>query len=449
MALFKSYFIKTIITLGDKLIGSNYIKTISEWDTYDKMSKNELEKIQKERLNKIIKHAINSVPFYKSYFTNKKTEISIKDFPLLTKELLREQKENLVSDNFSVNELQKNYSSGSSGIQSFSFNEKKYKYFLQGIQSHWYFWTGYKIGEPVLQFGISPQRKFPKNIKDLLYNVHYLNSFSLNKQDLLNTIRTVKIKNIKYIIGYPSAINEFAKTIIETGEKHSIKGIISLGDKLFPHFKNNFNIAFNNPRIIDTYGCAEGLLMACTNDLEYYYIMTPHVFIEIVDDNGNEVEDGKLGHVLVTSLTNKAMPMIRYKLGDLAIKLPKEKYPINRMFNYPLLEKIIGRETDIVLTPNGKTLIVHSFTGIVEFYPEIKQFKISQKEVNYIHFEYITDDNFNFTSSSLASIKKEIDLLTNGTLEIKFKKVDSIKSSPSGKPQIIESSLRKINSGTS
>ena len=449
MNLFKSFFVKTIITLGDKLMGSKYVKTILEWNAFDKMSEKELDEIQKKGLKSIINHAFHTVPYYKEYFNNITTNVSIKDFPILTKELLREQKERLISNEFSENMLQKNYSSGSSGIQSFSFSEKKHKYFLQGIQSHWYLWSGYKIGNPVLQFGISPKRTFPKNIKDLLYNVHYLNSFSLDKQDHLHTIQTVKNKKIEYIIGYPSAINEFAKVMIEAGENHTIKGIISLGDKLFPHFKNNFNKAFNTPKIIDTYGCAEGLLMACSNDLEYYYIMSPHVYIEIVDDFGNEVNDGQLGHVLVTSLTNKAMPMIRYKLGDLAIKLPREKYPKDRKFNYPLLEKIVGRETDVILTPNGKTLIVHSFTGIVEYYPEIKQYKITQNELDSILFEYITDENFNFTEASLLSIQKEIDLLTAGTLEIKFEKVASIKASPSGKPQIIESSLKKINSYTS
>jgi hypothetical protein len=56
----------------------------------------------------------------------------------------------------------------------------------------------------------------------------------------------------------------------------------------------------------------------------------------------------------------------------------------------------------VVLTPNGKTLIVHSFTGIVEYYPQIKQFKITQEVREAIVFEYITDDFFTFSTFSTA-----------------------------------------------
>ncbi|RAR49730.1 phenylacetate-CoA ligase [Flavobacterium lacus] len=444
MILFKNFFVKTVVNLGDKLLGANYLKSLEEWNNYDKMSSHELDKIQKENLNKLLSHAVKTVPFYKNYFNSKeyKFPLSLADFPVLTKEKLREQKESLVSELFSLNNLQKNFSSGSSGIQSYSYTDKKYKFYLQGIHSHWYMWSGYRIGDPILQFGISPKRVFPKNLKDLFYSVHYLNSFTLNENKLIETATVLKEKKIEYIIGYPSAINEFAKVLIKYNLNYRIKGVISLGDKLFPHFRKNFNDAFINPKIIDTYGCAEGLLMACTNDLDFYYIMSPNVEIEIVDDDENPVSDGEIGNVLVTSLTSYSMPLIRYKLGDLAIKLPKEKYPKDRKFQYPILEKIIGRETDVVITPNNKTLIVHSFTGIVEFYPEIKQFRIVQESIDKIIFEYIIDAFFTFKINVLSEIKEKIDLLSDNTLTIEFIEVDEIKPTPSGKPQIIESKIK-------
>lgn len=444
MGLFNNKVLEFVVKTGDFLLGGKYLKTLHQWNRYDKMSENELQEIQEKNLKNILNYAEHRVPYYIDYFKSleKDSEISLKDFPVLTKDVLREQKENLVSNKYDISKLQKNFSSGSSGVQSYSYTEKDFKYYLQGINSHWYMWTDYKIGDPVMQFGISPNRIFPKNLKDLFYNVHYMNSFALNEEDMLNAFETMQKKKIEYIIGYPSAVNEFAKIIIKHNLSHQIKGIISLGDKLFSHFRNNYNKAFLYPKIIDTYGCAEGILIACSNDNDYYYIMSPNVYVEIVDDNGNEVSDGEIGNVLVTSLHNFAMPLIRYKLGDLAIKLPKEKYPENRKFQYPMLEKIVGRETDVVVTPTGKTLIVHSFTGIVEFYPEIKQYKIIQNVPEKIVFEYITDDNFRFTENVLTEIKNKIDLLTDNTLKIEFKNVDFIASSPSGKPQIIESALK-------
>jgi phenylacetate-CoA ligase len=444
--IFRNLFIKTVVSLGDKILGANYLSSLHLWNKYDKFSESKLEEIQNENLKKILHHTSTNVPYYQNYFLNKDvSKFTLEDFPILTKEILREQKEKLVSNKHNVNDLQKNYSSGSSGVQSYAYTDKKYKFYIQGIHSHWYMWSGYKIGDPILQFGMSPKRIFPKNLKDLFYNVHYLNSFSLNESKLIEAATILQKNKIEYIIGYPSAINEFAKVLIEKKLNYKIKGVISLGDKLFPHFRKNFNNAFKNPTIIDTYGCAEGILMACTCDLDYFYIMSPNVVIEIVDDYGKQVTDGEMGNVLVTSLTSYAMPLIRYKLGDLAIKLPKEKYPKDRKFNYPILEKIIGRETDVVVTPNDRTLIVHSFTGIVEFYPEIKQFRIIQETIDKIIFEYIVDDFFPFREDVLLEIKSKIDFLADNSLIIEFLKVDEIKPTPSGKPQIIESKIKSTS----
>ena len=122
--------------------------------------------------------------------------------------------------------------------------------------------------------------------------------------------------------------------------------------------------------------------------------MSPHVYLEILDNMNQPVKDGQLGNVVVTRLDGYSMPLIRYKIGDLAIKLPKNKYPKKREFNYPLLEKIIGRETDIILLPNGEKMVVHSFTGIFEYIPEIKQFQVLQENINTITIKYIKSEKF-------------------------------------------------------
>ncbi len=434
---------KIILPIGEKILGSNYLKNLSIWRNYDTLSSEELKKIHVENLKKTLQYSIKHVPFYSTlkYDKNKSAEENLKDFPILTKDLLRRERENLVSKEFNLNRLQKNFSSGSSGVQSYSYSIKNNKFLLQAIQSHWYEWSNYKIGDPILQFGISPNRVFPKNIKDLLYKTLYQNAFSLNEKDFQKIYSNLKKKKIKFIIGYPSAINEFSKYLLKNNYTYQLEGIISLGDKLFEQFEKNFKISFKNPKIIDTYGCAEGLMMACRDDLPYYYIMSPHVFIEVVNDNYEPVEDGNLGNILVTCFTNNAQPFIRYKLGDLGILLPKEKYPLKKKYNYPLLEKIVGRETDLIKTPNGNTLIVHTFTGIFEYFPEIKQFKIIQKKINLIEIEYIIDGYFEFNNSILDKIKSQIDVLTNSSLDIKFINVEKIISSPSGKPQIIQSLL--------
>ncbi len=426
-----------ILPIGDVVFGGTYLKYLKTWSEYDQKSESELLSIQEQNLSVILEYAKNHVPFYKQ---SKATDLS--EFPILTKSILRDSSKELISDEYKVEKLDKHYSSGSSGIQSFTYMTKDHTFFLRALQTHWWQWSGYSIGNNLLQFGISQKRSFLKTLKDVFYKCTYVKAFGLSETELKETLIKTSEKKQLFIAGYPSVINQLAKVAIYENIKTDISGIICFGDKLFESYRKNIHEAFgSNTKLVDTYGCAEGLLMACKHELDCYYIMSPHVYLEIVDDLGNPVQDGNMGHVLVTCLTNKAMPLIRYKLGDLAIKLPKEHYPKNRTLNYPLLQKVIGRETDVIKTNKGITLNVHSFTGVLEYYQSIKQYKIIQDNLKSIIIEYIVDEKYNFNDSVLVDIKSKLNSLTHNCLDINFKKVSKIKPTKSGKPQIIESNL--------
>ncbi len=136
------------------------------------------------------------------------------------------------------------------------------------------------------------------------------------------------------------------------------------------------------------------------------------------------------------------MPMIRYRIGDLAVKLPQNDYPIKRDLELPLLKRVVGRDTDIVKTPNSRWLIVHTFTGVFEYYPEIKQFRIVQRELENFEVEYIRGDNFHLgiLEKVSAHLKK---VIQDDSISWNYTEVGSIPNSPSGKPQIIKSMLPK------
>lgn len=430
-----------LLPLGSLFFSGNYTKQLKSWKAYDQLSSEALEDLQEKRSREIFTYATQHVPYYRNLQLSGNAKL--KDLPILTKEILRAEANQLVSDEFDSESLDIHRSSGSSGVQSFTKMTKAHTFYLRALQTHWWSWGGYEPGKTLLQAGMTIERGFTKKIKDILFRVHYMNAFHLTAAAISKAISAVRTQQPKFIAGYPSALNEIAEQVIKNNEQTSFEALISYGDKLFDHHANNFEKAFLSPTIINTYGCAEGLLMACTADLPYYYIMSPHVVLEIVDDQGNTVPDGTMGHVLVSCLTNKAMPLLRYRLGDLGIMLPKASYPMQRRFNYPLLQKLVGRETDVIKTPHGNTLIVHSFTGIFEYVDAIKQFKIIQQSEKLIEVQYITDNNEPLSDSVMESLVRQLDDLTDGTMQFEFRLVDAIAPSPSGKPQIIQINWNK------
>lgn len=433
---FLEYF---LLPIGDFFNKSTYIKQLKYWRKVDAFSEKQLLDLQEKNLKKLLAHTVKNIPYYQPIKLEGVNSYSwLQQFPVLTKDVLKKNNPKFIDP--TAKKLIKYSSSGSSGVQSSVFMNKKEQSIIRGILTHWWEWSGYKIGKPILQTGITPNRNFAKSIKDFFFNTYYISAFTLSEEELKTVVNQLNSTNKFYFAGYASSLNVIAEYVIENNHNIKMKAVISLGDKLFPHYKKNIEKAFNC-KTFDTYGSNEGLMIAAQKDLEYMYILSPHVFIEIVDDEHKPVKDGEMGHILVTRLDGFSMPLIRYKLGDLGILLPKEQYPKKRAYNYPLLQQIIGRETDVIKLPSGKKLVVHSFTGIFEYIPEIKQFQVIQEKTEKITIKFIKADNFKEQVLALAT--KELQkYIQDPTFIIEYKEVNEILPTKSGKPQIIVSKLQ-------
>jgi phenylacetate-CoA ligase len=79
--------------------------------------------------------------------------------------------------------------------------------------------------------------------------------------------------------------------------------------------------------------------------------------VEVVDEDGNACDVGVPGRVLVTSLHNSAMPLIRYDIGDVA----ELGEPCDTGLSWPVLNKVNGRLRDSIVLPNGEFRLVTFF----------------------------------------------------------------------------------------
>jgi phenylacetate-CoA ligase len=428
--LYNRFLENIVLPIGDFLFKSQYIKAISEVERTLSQDRQSILETQRLRLNEILAYACLESEYYRNLKIEPNEDLfkRLKAFPILTKEIIRNNNQNILTKKV---DLIKNSTSGSTGIQTEIYIDKSEQSLFRAIQTTWWKWAGFKMGEPIFQTGLATHRSIEKRLKDLFFRTHYQFAFGLtenNTEKGLNWARKTK----PFLGGYASSLFVISELAEYKGIK--MKSAVSWGDKLFDHYRKNIERVFGC-KVFETYGTGEGLMLGAQKDLEYLYIMDPYFIVELLDDEGNDVEDGEIGHVVVTSLIHKAMPLIRYKVGDLAIKLPANQYPKERELGLSLFQKIIGRETDIVETPMGKKLIVHSFTGVFEYFPEIKQFQAVQRNKELLIIRYI--EGVNFKPTVLEKIKKQIDELADETLNIDFIRVDEILPSKSGKPQIV------------
>lgn len=430
---------KLVLPLGDQLLGTSFMRALREVRSFDSLSSQALAALQAQRLELILRHASAYAPFYREYAAPAPADPVewLKGFPVLSKQVLRQEPDALLTQ--PAHGLIKKSSSGSSGVQSTVFLTRHELSMQRANFAHWWEWAGYRIGDPMVQTGMQTRRGLVKAGKDLLFQTRYISAFSHRRENIIALLRSLRGKPARHLGGYASSLFVIAQ-IAEQEGIHDVhfKSAIAWGDKLFAHYRTTIERVFST-RVFETYGCAEGLMIAAQRDTDYLYVMTPGVYLEILDDHGREVPDGQAGHVVVTSLTARAMPLIRYRLGDLAIRLPRSAYPEQREFAYPLLQQVIGRDTDIVRTRGGNSMVVHSFTGIFEHIPEIRQFRVVQRTLDSLEIEYIPGRGFD--PAVLDTVRQRIHRGLNEPIALSFRRVAEIPATASGKPQIVLSLL--------
>jgi phenylacetate-CoA ligase len=420
-----------ILPFGDKVFRSTLSGDIQCVKEILEQPSLTIQKNQYEKLNNHLGWITEHSSYYKHLVLNKRENpyLWLKEFPILTKGIILNHTDLMLTE--PREKLICNSTSGSSGVQTNIYINKKEQSFIRALQTTWWVWAGYVMGNPIFQTGLATHRSFEKRLKDFFFRTHYQFAFGLTEDNTKEGFRWAR-ETKPFLGGYASSLYVLSELAEYKGVK--MKSAVSWGDKLFDHYRKNIERIFGC-KVYETYGTGEGLMLGAQKDLDYLYIMDPFFIVELLDDEGNDVEDGKIGHVVVTSLIHKAMPLVRYKVGDLAVKLPRNQYPLERELGLSLFQKIIGRETDIVETPLGKKLIVHSFTGVFEYYPEIKQFQVLQRTKELLIIRYIIGANFEPTV--LKKIKNQLDSLAEELLNIDFIRVDEISSSKSGKPQIV------------
>jgi phenylacetate-CoA ligase len=294
--------------------------------------------------------------------------------------------------------------------------------------------SGWKIGDPYLQTGMTLNRGIVKKVKDLLLGVVYISAFDLRDSSLDSILQLLLRKRIKYVMGYASSLYCLANRAFDLGFDYELNGVVSWGDNMFDHYRRKIESSFGC-RVTDTYGCGEGIQVAAQCSLGKYHIFSPHVIVEIVDENGMPVENGKLGDILLTKLTPGAMPFIRYKVGDIGALSER----CDCGCNFETLASIDGRNTDVVITHNGNRLIVHFFTGIFEYETAIKEFQVIQERIGHLLINIVSADGF--TDKVLLNLENEIVAKAGGGVEVDFNVVENIPLEKTGKRRFIISNI--------
>ncbi len=417
----------------------NYLKK-NQWN-----SSEENIRIQKKLLYKILKHSSKNITYYKNLnidINNFKEDTifeDIKKIPFLTKKELREEYDNLYIINPNLKRIYPNASGGSTGEPTKFMQDNYYSDWSAATKILFDEWAGRKIGEPlIILWGserdiLGQTESASHRLANWVQNLKLLNSFRMTQEDMKKYIKEINSYKPKMILAYVQSIYELAKFIQDNKlQIYPPSSIMTSAGTLYPKYEELIKNVFQYP-VFNRYGSREVGDMAC--DCEKHEGLHLNVFyhyIEIIDKNGKNCEPGKMGEVVVTALRNYTMPLIRFKIGDMAI-LSNKKCSCGR--GLPMIHKIVGRTVDIFRNKDGHLIDGEYFTHLIYFKDYIKKFQFIQEKEDNIIVKLVLDNKESFVKNKedFDEITDKIKLVMGKDTKVEYNLVDEILPTKSGK----------------
>jgi phenylacetate-CoA ligase len=341
------------------------------------------------------------------------------------------------SEGFSEKNCYLNKTSGSSGDPMVFAKDKNCHALIWANIMRKFAWHGIDFNASYqARFYGMPMAYWPQKmlrIKDFLSNRYRMNIFDLSDEGLNKIIQEFASKRFDYINGYTSSIVLLAKHL-ESKNKvlktlcPSLKCCVVTSEMLFESDKILLEKTLGVP-VINEYGASEVDLIAFENAQGEWLVNAETCLVEIVDEHGNVLPYGQEGRIIVTQLFNKAMPFIRYDVGDYGILDPRSTP------QKPILQKLIGRTNDVIQLPSGKRAAGMAFYSITKALfddqSKVKEFVIKQTKIDTFEIEYVSE--LAFTKAEEQHISKVISDFLEPQLQLHFVLKDQMNRGANGK----------------
>jgi phenylacetate-CoA ligase len=391
-------------------------------------------------VEKLIHHAFATVPFYRNRFEHLRlSPAAIRNFddylavPLLTKADIRAAGTGLLSYEFDPSRLLRKKTSGSTGVSLETFVDEDSLQWKRACTLRSDEWSGWRFGERVAAVWGNPDyltRGWRGRLRNaLLDRKSYLDTLKMDEAALASFAAALRRSRPSLIFGHAHSVYLLAQYLQDDGGcPVRPAGIITTAMVLHNWQRSLIEKVFGC-KVTNRYGCEEVSLIACECERhDGLHINADGVYVEVLRD-GKPAPPGEPGAVVVTDLTNRAMPLLRYQVGDMAV-LAARPCPCGR--GLPLLQRLDGREADYVVTADGELISGISLTeNFALQVTGIAQIQIVQQTVEHFLFRIVRAPDFD--NSSLARLRMLVRERFGPAVSFTCEFVSRIPQEPSGK----------------
>ena len=285
-----------------------------------------------ERLLAVLSHAKNSVPYYRDLMADRGPLPDLDglpeylaSLPILTKDEIRCHGDRLLSEDVGTRRIYHNTSGGSTGEPVRFVQDQGYWDMTTAVQMVYSASLGRRFGErEVWIWGLEHEileglHDWRLRLANRLSRRELFNAYHMRPVDIANLLGRLDANPPALVVCCSQAGYEVARFAREEGISiRPQRALLCTAETLHDFMRDELESVFGC-RAYNRYGSAEvGDIAGQCNEAKGLHVFPWTVYLEIVDDDGRLVSPGTPGNVIVTSLANLAMPLIRYAIGDRA-----------------------------------------------------------------------------------------------------------------------------------
>jgi len=403
-----NYIIENIFLSGRGLLynflrkGRTFKRIFSELEYTQYLDPDEIKEWQEKRLFKLLMHAYQNVPYYNRIF--KKLGLRPEDIkgckdleklPVLTKEDVRKNYSELLARNIPRYLMKKVFTSGTSGKplklyrDLYSINFENAIVWRQKRLAGVDFSDRFAVlrEEHIVPFHVTQAPFWRYSIFEKKL---FLSAYHLKRENVPYYVKALKDFRPVAIEAEPSLLYILARLICSEGLRldiPSLKAIFTSSEILTENYRDLINKVFKVP-IYDFYGNAERVAAIGMCERHNYHIIPEAGIVEFLPVAGGKDLIGM--EIVGTGLHNYAMPLIRYKTGDV-VHLADFSCACGR--HSQVIEKINGRMSDFLITSDGRIAIDVCYMALKGL-DNIEESQIIQEDIDKILVKVVPARDF-------------------------------------------------------
>jgi phenylacetate-CoA ligase len=359
-----------------------------EFERTQHLSADELRRLQWLRLRALLAHAYERCPIYRERFAaagfrpqDLRGPENLRALPALEKRDLQEQGDRLLARGWPANDLIRNQTGGSTGQPVTFYLSRDRKCSRAAATLRHNRWAGWEVGDRAAVIWGAPTDRPPPGWRSrlrelLLAEPLWLDAGGLTEQTLEEFHHALHRRRPRVILAYARAAVLFAKYLQATGRTpYGPASLVTSAEVLEADDRALLARTFGCP-VFNRYGCREVSVVASECPAHAgMHVMAEGLYLEIETPAGPAVP-GRAGAVVVTDLLNFAMPLIRYRIGDMAAWASGD-CPCGRQL--PRLAHVAGRVTDFLVGDDGRLVSgVFLATYVVAHRPSLGRVQLHQ-----------------------------------------------------------------------